>query len=83
MNWYTHLNIRPPAKGAATYMVVGREPGEGYSGIIAYASDQFTAHRIKQAVIKAGGDNVKVLTYNDRTVDAVERSIESSFFKQR
>ena len=83
MNWYAELNIIPVSKENATHMVVGRERGEQYNGIIAYADNQFTAHRIRRAVINAGVANVKVLPYNDRTVDAVERNIETNFFKSR
>jgi len=82
MNWYAELKISPISRESATHMVVGREPGERYNGIIAYSDNQFTAHRIRKAVIDAGGNDVRVLPYNDRAIGAVERNIENNFFNK-
>lgn len=81
MNWRRE-SIALAAKNNATHVVIGVECGYHY-GVIAYAADQFTAYRIRRAVIECGGFNVIVLPNNQKTLNKVEQEIETFFFKVR
>ena len=74
MNWAQAVNYNDTSLEKATHLVVGEGPAhddDGWiTGILAKATDQFTAYRIAREINKVTGANVMVM---ENLPDAIDR----------
>lgn len=85
MHWSTKLNLTACSylinSSEATHMVFGCEKKGWPFQLIAFASNEFTAHRIKRAVIECGG-TATVKEYSKENYSKLEDAIVEEFFNR-